>query len=300
MSDASFEKFANDILRSQLHLVVGSTPESIRDEILKSGITGNKEQAQVFAMGCLVAAASVKKAIEAFLSDPKMTLARQAIVQVANLNGATNMSVLVLAGHCFLTSGFINGVTFVQEFRKRLGQNNIWEGDLNAGSTSEKRKTILRQHKSKATAVIAKAFGSGFFKLAGLDPTPMTDNEKKFWRVNTSQTAQHVRSQSGSPPRPATPSGSRKVPAASPSTASVSPASRSVAAITVPVAGSTQSSYTVPTDIQEYASTVLKQTDEQIIAEVRTRGIEAFERDYRRLIRKDVDKQGFSASTVGK
>lgn len=299
----SFETFANNLLQSQLHLVVGSTPESIRDEIIKSGLADNLDQAKAFVMACLVAAASVKKATDAFIADAKMSLARQAIAQVANLNGATNMSVLVLAGHCFMTTSFMNNVKFVVEFRKRMGQDHLWAGDFAAGSTSDKRKVILRQHKTKSTEAVAKAFGSGFFKYVKIDPHAMTDAERKFWKVAPSRSA--------SPSRPSSrgngdsssdagdDKGKGKAPGPAPETKTASSSTAIPGPLNVQITGKAPSVYKVPDEIRTYAAKALKQDDAYLAKRVTEVGIAQFEKEYRKLIKLDPNQTGtFGTSRI--
>jgi len=322
MAAVSFTSFANSLLQSQLHLVVGSTPESIRDEIIKSGMAENPEQAKAFIMACLVASASVKKATEAFISDPKMNLARQAIQQVANLNGVTNMSVLVLAGHCFLTSDFLSDVEFVKGLRRRLGQDNLWAGDLTGGSTSDKRKAILKQHKEKAPAGSAKMFGSGFFKFVKLDAHAMTADEARFWKRATPRSGSP--SNSSHTPVPETPQqprahaspGSSLVstpsplsqsakphmpesrPAAQPVPRATSPPKTAARSLSLTVGSSTP--YKVPADIMDYLTTVLHWTDDKIKAQVDKDGIPAFEAKIRKIIEKDPNRLGIAGTSIGR
>lgn len=322
MAAVSFTSFANSLLQSQLHLVVGSTPESIRDEIIKSGMAENGEQAKAFVMACLVASASVKKATEAFISDPKMNLARQAIQQVANLNGVTNMSVLVLAGHCFLTSDFLNDVEFVKGLRRRLGQDNLWAGDLTGGSTSDKRKAILKQHKEKAPAGSAKLFGTGFFKFTKMDAHTMTADEARFWKRAASRSGSP--SNSARTPAPETPQQSRTHaspgpslvstpsplrqeaksktpdprPAPHPSSGTASPPKPAARSLSLTVGSSTP--YRVPTDIMDYLTAVLHWNDEKIKAQVEKDGIPAFEAKIRKIIEKDPNRLGIAGTSIGR
>lgn len=316
MAAVSFETFANSLLKEQMHLVVGSTPESIRDEVVKSGLGENVEQAKAFTMACIVAAASVKKATDAFLGDPKMNLARQAIQQVANLNGATNMSVLVLAGHCFLTSKFVDGIDFVKQLRARLGQNDIWAGELAGGSTSDKRKVILKQHKTKSTAESARLFGSGYFKFTKLDHTAMTDEEARFWKRaisgsasrSSSPTARTPERQRSAPPADSlastpsplrqpqpqpTPSGVPKTP--SPPAESSKQKTRHLA-MTV---GQSQH-YSVPADVMDYLANVLHWDDAKIMAQVDKDTPIVFEAKIRKMITRDPQRLGIAGTTIGR
>lgn len=164
-----------------LFQVIGSTPAGIKENIKKSTLEGNVEAGIGLASSAVFAAAVNKATLENFLARPEMIHARPTISTAFSINGKTNMTGMTLLGHCLLTSSFLDEIVFVREFRHKMGQNNIWAGDLSSGSLSEKQKKIYLEKKRVTPEAAAKVLGSGFFKFIGVDRTPWTTAELDFW-----------------------------------------------------------------------------------------------------------------------
>jgi len=62
-----------------------------------------------------------------------------------------------------------------------MGQENLWSGNLESGSLSDKQKEILKKKKEVTNQKEAYLLGSGFFKYTGIDKTAYSDEEAIFW-----------------------------------------------------------------------------------------------------------------------
>jgi hypothetical protein len=92
-------------------------------------------------------------------------------------------------------------ITFALEFRKKMGQDHLWAGNLETGSLSDKQKEILKEKKRVTNEEEAKLLGAGFFKFAGIDKTAYSTEEADFWKVPASeQPSASRRSSRTSPP----------------------------------------------------------------------------------------------------
>lgn len=206
----------NAILNPYLFQVIGSTPESIRDSIKQSALKANPAAASKLAVACVFAAAVNKPTMENFIAKPEMADARPVISTTFSISGKANMTGLTLLGHCLLTTDYVNNITFCVEFRKKLGQDDLWSGNLESGSLSDKQKKILQEKKRVTPATSARLLGSGFFKFTGMDSHGYTAEEAAFWGERAALpagglgTSRHRASPSG----PSAPSGQEAVPLA--------------------------------------------------------------------------------------
>jgi len=189
MATNSSAERMNNILAPVLFQVIGSTPESIADSIKKANIEGNTSIGTSLASIAVMSSAVNKSTMETFVSRPELAEVRPIVMSHFTIGGRTNMTGLTLLGHCLLTSNVMNDVKFAQEFRRKMGQNNIWEGNLDSGSLSAKQKEIILEKKRLTSSDSARLLGVGFFKYVGIDDNPMTASEARFWGVNISAKA---------------------------------------------------------------------------------------------------------------
>jgi len=174
----------NDIdrlLADKLHQVIGSSPASVAESLVKMGLQNKKREGiQMFAVSIFAAAVN-KATLETFLSDARFGDIRPLVTATLAIAGKPNMTALTLLGHCLLTTEMASNVTFSAEFRKKMGQASIWDGELSSGSLSDKQKAILAEKKRLIDAKSAKALGSGFLKFTGLDSGRMTADESALF-----------------------------------------------------------------------------------------------------------------------
>jgi hypothetical protein len=92
-------------------------------------------------------------------------------------------------------------ITFALEFRKKMGQDHLWAGNLETGSLSDKQKEILKEKKRVTNEKEARLLGTGFFKFAGIDKAAYSAEEADFWKIPASeQPSASRRSSRTSPP----------------------------------------------------------------------------------------------------
>jgi len=201
----------NELLNPFLFQVIGSTPTSIRDSVIESGVKGKPEEGMGLATVCVFAAAVNKAVTENFLTKPELDFARRIIMQNFVVSGKLNMTGVTLLGHCLMTSPIMDSVDFVREFRLKMGQDSLWKGDFSKGSLSDKRKGILLEKKRVTDENQARLLGSGFFKFCGVDSAQWTKDEQAFWGVTMTDpgkgkqpsTFPRQQPQQNSPPSPA-------------------------------------------------------------------------------------------------
>jgi hypothetical protein len=181
MAPLNVEKIMNGLLDPVLFQVIGSTPESIAGFIAKSGIKGEADPGVRLATIATFAAAVNKATMETFLSKPEMASVRSFIMNAFQVSGKVNMTALSLLGHCLMGSTFLDNVNFVTEFRRKMGQNDLWAGTLESGSLGEKQRKILQEKKRLTTAASAALLRSGFWKYIGVDAAAFTIAEANFW-----------------------------------------------------------------------------------------------------------------------
>jgi hypothetical protein len=158
----------NSFLDPKLHQVIGSTPESLKIAIEACGIAGNSTLG-VKMIAIAVFASSVNKStVEAFFIEEKFSDLRIMVSKAVTLNGKINMTALSLAGHCFMTLDILSGTSYVVEFRKKIGQNSIWDGPLAAGSISDKQRDILKEKAKLHKRESAASFANWFISYTGI------------------------------------------------------------------------------------------------------------------------------------
>jgi hypothetical protein len=181
MSSTKFSADVNAILDPVLFQVVGSTPESIVDNIKKAQLKGKSGVAtRLFAISIFAAAVN-KKTLETFLEKPELMDLRATMATSFNIQGRTNMTGLTLLGHCLLTTGLAGEVVFAKEFRRKMGQDHLWDGELDSGSLGETQKKILKEKKRLTNSSSARLLGSGFLKYTGMSADRMSAAESEFW-----------------------------------------------------------------------------------------------------------------------
>jgi len=250
----------NDLLNDKLFQVIGSTPESIAEALTRMDLREKSvEGAQIFAVAIFASAVN-KPTLETFLADARFSTIRPLLNAALSIQGRSNMTAITLMGHCFLTTDLASNVTFASEFRKKMGQDHLWDGSLEGGSLSDKQRAIMKEKKRVTDAESAKALGTGFLKWTGLIQGSMTNVEALLFNVQPAVSA------SGK----ATDTRSR--------TASASPP------ITPPRAGernvrfsvSERNQIEVPESVLNYRRNMLMQTDDDIAESIRRNGIEEF------------------------
>lgn len=215
----------NNILDPYLFQVIGSTPSGIKDSLKKSTLKGNMDSGIELASAAVFAAAVNKVVLEDFLLKPEMVHARPAIQASLSINGKTNMTGMTLLGHCLLATGFMDDVVFVKEFRHKMGQDNLWDGDFTKGSLSEKQKKIYEEKKRVTPVSAARLLGSGFFKYVGVDKTPWTLEESAFWDESNTGPEPEPMKQSRAQPSGPPPQVSQASPSTQPQQKTAQPAS---------------------------------------------------------------------------
>jgi hypothetical protein len=278
----------NKLLDPLLFQVIGSTPESIRDSIMTSTMKNNPERAMLFATACLFASAVNKPTMENFIAKPELQEARPIIGSSFSIGGKSNMTAMTLLGHCILTTSILDGINFAREFRRKMGQDNLWAGNFTKGSLSEKQMEILIEKKRVTNEKTAKLLGSGFFKFTGMDSRPYTDDEADFWDeprskggvalnttiVEESTTRSAVSSPSVTPPR------KEKGPTAF--------------ALTL----SNGSQVAIPSDVYTYYTTVISDNLENMVESVERNTVKGFVAKYRHAISRDPDMTGAKGTSV--
>jgi hypothetical protein len=288
MSSSTMIANMNAILDPFLFQVVGSTPESVRDSIKSSSLKNKAQVAMNFACACVFAAAVNKATMEGFISKPELSDARPVISSAFSIQGRANMTGLTLLGHCILTTKYVDNITFAKEFRKKMGQDNLWEGNLTAGSLSEKQKEILTEKKRVTPKESAMLLGSGFFKFTGIVNDAYTREEADFW--GEAYTGSRDKSGPGSPSDRRKPSYSSRLPASPPR-----PGSRQQA-YNVPMSDGTVTQ--IPKEIAEYYLTINNGDEARLAASIEKRGGKDFVDMYAEAMEKDPERKGGQGGTV--
>jgi hypothetical protein len=174
----------NKLLEPHLFQVIGSTPASIRDSLKKIELRDKPTEGAYLMTVAIFSAAVNKATLETFLAKPEFAIIRPMVSIALSIQNRTNMTAFTLLGHCLMTSKAANDVTFVKEFRKKMGQDNLWAGNLDSGSLSDKQKNILKEKKRVTEVEQAQALGSGFVKWVGIDKSAFTTIEAEFWGLS--------------------------------------------------------------------------------------------------------------------
>lgn len=286
MSQSKITSEINDILNPYLFQVIGSTPESIRDSIKNSSLKANPAVASRLAAVCVFAAAVNKSTLENFIAKPELADARPIISSSFSISGRSNMTGLTLLGHCIMTTKFVDEIVFVREFRKKMGQDNLWAGNLDSGSLSDKQKEILKEKKRVTTQDSASLLGSGFFKFTGVNPSSYTIEEANFWgEVATAQAA-------GSTSR------ARRGAATGTTSSQGSPPFRDASSGSERVVLSSGEMVLVPAELTNYYRTINGTEPARLVASIEKRGAERWVREYRAAMAEDPEMRGYSGGTV--
>jgi hypothetical protein len=272
-SSTTFASDINSLLNDKLFQVIGSTPKSVAESIMKSDIRGKaKLGVEMFAIACFAAAVN-KPTLESFMADPRFGTIRPLITATISINGKANMTAMTLLGHALLTTPEAGAVNFTAEFRKKMGQNHLWDGELNSGSLSDKQKEILKEKKRLTDGNAAKALGSGFLKLTGINSDPMNKEESDLYNLampaSTASTAGGASAFSTS--------GNESNSAAEPT----------IGASQIKVDRS--SSVLVPDDVLAYRRNILQHDEARIASSINRKGVDTFIEETRGLMTDDPD-----------
>jgi len=261
----------NDLLNDKLFQVIGSTPESIAESLTKIDLKNRTtEGAQVFAIAIFAAAVN-KPTLETFLADARFSTIRPLLSAAMSIQGRANMTAITLMGHCFLTTDLASSVTFATEFRKKMGQNHLWDGALEAGSLSEKQRAIMKEKKRVTDSDKAKALGMGFLKWTGLVKGTMSATEASLFNVQLSKAAAPSASSSRGKSR---------------AKASPEPiAEEESGAFLVDLTETEQ--VEIPEDVWNYRKDKLLHSDEDIVESIRRNGTSNFITRTRRMMKDD-------------
>jgi len=271
--------------------VVGSTPESIRDSVKTSGLKSNAGPAMKVAAASLFASAVNKSTLEGFIAKPTMQDARGIVLNSFSISGRTNMTGMTLLGHCLLTTDFAGEVNFAREFRKKMGQNHLWDGELNKGSLSDKQREIMLEKKRVTVEASARLLGSGFLKFTGIEKVAMTSAEAAFWGEIDQSAVTGLGSGSGSG-QPVAPSSHSRGASSSSSNTRLTP-----------VNVSSTNQVMVPEDVVNYYNKYINTANDpyRLANSVDKKGVEAFVSNIRQIMAKSPDGRGLSSggSTLG-
>jgi hypothetical protein len=260
----------NKILEPVLFQVIGTTPESLADSVKRAGLEGKLEAGVQLASICIFAASVNKNVLGEFLLKPELVNARQTVVSQFSIQNKANMTALTLLGHCLYLTSFAGQINYAVEFRKKMGQQNIWDGNLEGGSLSEIQRKILSEKGKAVNKSSARLFATGFLKYIGADTSKMTADEARFWDVQT--TTANI-----SPPRrPATRTPS--VSSASPQTSQVTLADGKIVSLS--------------TRAYNYYMTVNNNDLARLTASVNRDGPTAWSASYDRAAELDPEMQG--------
>jgi hypothetical protein len=285
MSTTAFDEI-NTLLQDKLFQVIGSTPRSIADSLKAVDFNGKvNEGAQLFAVSIFAAAVN-KSTLETFLADPRFAAIRPLINAALSIQGRSNMTAMTLLGHCFLTTDEATKVQFAEEFRKKMGQKNLWDGELTAGSLSDKQRNILKEKKRLTNFDEAAALANGFLKITGLKTGPLVNIEAEMFGPGVTS---HNSTSLG-----------QSMPIRSPPRFPLSTRGSSSSIGTTKFNISNSSVVDIPNDVLEYRTSVLGQSSSDITASIESRGLESFITRTRTLMVNDPDgSRARAASAVG-
>lgn len=275
----------NDLLDDKLYQVIGSTPASIAESLRKVDLKGkSKTGAQIFAVSIFAAAVN-KSTLETFLADPRFVEIRPLISAAMSIQGRSNMTALTLLGHCFLTTRLADDVKFAAEFRKKMGQNHLWSGELSSGSLSQKQREILMEKKRVTDLEAATALGTGFLKWVGLDNKAMNNLESVLF---------------GFPIRSSSESSGSSFTAAKGKGRDVTTAEFSEAGVeTVTLSRKGKEPISIPKVLYDYRKDKIDQTETEIYNSAESRGINGFIDATTKLMARDPEgKKIKSGSTI--
>jgi len=175
----------NSYLDPKIHQVIGSTPAALEVAIRELDFKDKAELGFKFVALSVFAASVNKPTVEAFFMESTMADLRVVISRKFVLNSRPNMTALSLAGHCFLTIDEFSQTNYIREFRKKMGQNSIWDGALTSGSLSEKQRQIFQERAKAHSKSSAEGFARFFVSYTGAGRSnagkvSTSDTSKKF------------------------------------------------------------------------------------------------------------------------
>jgi len=264
----------NDILAPVLFQVIGTTPESLAESVKRAGLESRPEAGAQLASISIFAAAVNKAVLGEFLMRPNLATARTTVVSQFSIKNQPNMTALTLLGHCLYLSRFADRIDLAREFRKKMGQSDIWAGNLENGALSDTQKKILSEKSKSINKNSARLFANGFLKYTGVEPAAMTREEATFWDVQF--TGSNV-----TPPRQRAPR--------TPSVAGSPPSNTSVTL-------GDGSQVELSTKAYNYYMTINNNDLVRLTASVTREGPEQWSRNYDRLADRDPDMTGGQGS----
>lgn len=156
------------LLEPKLSQVIGSTPDSLKDQVIRSGLENNPKLGSQF-IALSVYAASVKKSVaEEFFISKELEQLRAKITNTFVLNNKLNMTAMTLAGHCFTLSASLSSIKYINEFKKKIGGDNIWDADISKGSAGETMKKIMTQKSKTHEKAKCADFAKWFLAYTGI------------------------------------------------------------------------------------------------------------------------------------
>jgi len=292
-----FDRMANNysadinlLLDPVLFQVVGSTPESVRDSIKATTLRNSPAQGARIAALCMFAAAVNKATMEGFLAKSELADIRPLVASGFSINNRPNMTGLTLLGHCLLTTTWSSAIVFAKEFRRKLGQSNIWDGSLDKGSLSEKQKAILMEKARVTNEASARLLGSGFLKYVGIVREAYTAGEAAFWgeQITTSGNLLDGGVIFTEAPRPAAAKGKKRA------TAQASPPRKRLVNVNMDDGSVAQVSETA----WNYYLAINGGDTQAAVASIDRRGAEEFSAIYDDFASKDPEAKGTGGSSV--
>jgi len=289
---ASLTEVLNDLLNPVIHQVIGSTPESLVKYMKDGNMKDSKENGYRLAAVSVFSAAVNKSTMETFLMQPDLAPVRVAIMNSFSVSGRTNMTALTLLGHCILTTSQVDSVRFVEEFRRKMGQRNLWDGELGNGSLSDKQKTIMAEKKRNINRDSAFIFGSGYWKFVGVNKEPWTQAEASFWGETI--TGSSYRSRSEFKPPETRGKSTDTTPPRPPRNAQLSDATSGMRFLTT----SNGNTYQLAADVVDYYLAVNGGDIQQLERSVSNRGPVEWESRYRSAMEADPGRRGIGVGSV--
>jgi len=288
MTSDNVARDINELLDPLLFQVVGSTPESIRDVIKESSLRDNPDAAKKLVMLCLYGSAVNKVTMSNFLAKPELSDARTVVANSISIGNSPNMTAITLLGHCFISTDSFDKVNFVVQFRRKMGQHDIWSGNMDAGTLSDLQKKILLEKARVTSLSSAKLLADGFIKFTGMSRAAFTNDEAEFWgeRANIPEPDR------ANEPTPRTAPSARQRYGSS----NISPPG-SVSG-SIPLTLTDGSVVSISRDVYDYYLAVNSNDSSRLISSVMRNGASSFISKYRTAAALDPEKRGNPGGTV--
>jgi len=293
----------NKLFETVMFQVVGSTPAGIVEALKRSGIKDKKNVGIQLATISVFAACVNKPTLQNFMAKDEFKEVRPIIANAISIAGNANMTALTLLGHCLLTTGMMDRVAFVAEFRKKIGQQHIWAGGLDAGSLSDKQKKIMQEKVRVTNQDHAKLLGSGFWKYTGIDPERFGPAEAEFWDEHSTgareTTEPPMMPANVSPPRAVQETSTYSLEPSPPRDSPAYRAGRSAVAkyVTYNVPGMGPTS--IEREAADYYLAVNEGDERQMFESIKKRGATEFSKVYSTIAARDPERRGVGSSTIG-